>query len=321
MPLQLQLLTQTVGVRTQSLTHDRPRVLTQEIAAEASLFSLLPRLMTQAVGVKTLGLMATESLEPLTQSVGVSASLIWTMPVDTRTNWVEAVEEADDHCKEITPLVRTKQVKLSEYGRLTIYGRQFTIPRGNRGQAVLETVLAHGAHMRAVWADEWFSLDLDGPKLADVSVGQYVKDRQATGLDVAQATFIAIRTLGPVASSAYNATARTLVGQDALGETWVEWGIAPSLAASGIPAPGSVMTGFSGVYAPKCQAVQANDMALPGRWLIKSTYRRRLANPFILKPVAVEDVFTQSGVVSIRERTVSKTATAERKHSIGAIMG
>ncbi|HUU82393.1 MAG TPA: hypothetical protein VM243_02710 [Phycisphaerae bacterium] len=308
MPLTAQLLTQEIGVETLLASHE-PRLLTEEIGVETVLASILPRLLTQNVGVSTTLPMATESLDPLTQTVGVECSLIFTLPTDTRTTWVSVVQGSQTECPEVLPLVRTKQVKVSEYGRLTIYGRQFVVPRGNTGQAILETLLAPGAHMQDIWADEWFSRAIDGPKVSDVGVQQYFKDEAATGSDVAAVTFVAIKTLDPVLAGAYCATARYMVSRDAFGETYVEWGIAASMATTGVPMPGTVLKGFGGVYSPKCVQVDPNDTVLPGRWLIKSTYRRKLANPFILKPVSVEDVFTQSGVVSIRKRTTAKTST------------
>ncbi|HUT14192.1 MAG TPA: hypothetical protein VMY42_27145 [Thermoguttaceae bacterium] len=287
-----------------------PPVVTASIGISGSIIDYKPRMATVSVGVRG-SLVGSRPCVTLTGEIGVAASIVdSTLPTDSRTTWVSTVDTAQTECHETQPFVRGKTVQDAEYGRLTIYIRQFTIPRGNHGQAILQTILAPGAHMKNIWADEWFSLALDGPKaMPGATVRQHAPGGVATGKDAVEVTFAAIKTLDPMTAGVYNATARRLVARDAFGETWVEWGIAASMATTGVPTPGTVLKGFGGVYSPKCVHVDPNDLALPGRLLIKTTYRRRFANPFILKPVSVEDVFTASGVVSIRKRTSAKTST------------
>jgi hypothetical protein len=295
--------TEQVGVES-SIVLWSPTV-TSEAGAEASLIYIAPALPTASVGVTASLVVGRLITEPLTESVGAEASVIVTLPADSRTTWVSTVDTAADECHEIKPFVRGKAVQALDYGTVTFYSRQFTVPRGNHGQAALETVLAPGAHMKTIWADGWFSLALDGPKALPVAkVEQFVTAGAATGKDAVQVTFAAIKTLEPVGTG-YSATARRLVSSDAYGKVYVEWGIAPSLSAAGVPVPGTILKGYGGVYAPKCVMVDPSDLTLPGRWLIKSIYHQKLeASTYHVRPEYVEDVYTDSGHVTVRRRAI-----------------
>jgi len=274
---------QNVGVETSIIVFNH--VLTSEVGVETSVVLAIPRRMTQAVGVNTS--ISVSLPQRCTQSVGVEASLVVTLPADSRTTWASVVATAPDHVHE-HKLGRTKVVQYPEYGIITVYNRVFIVPRGNHGQAALETVLAPGAHMKTLWADEWFSLAIDGPKAMP---GAEVRQSDKNGTDEVSVSFAAIKTLNTVGTG-YNVTARRRIGEDAFGETYVEWGIAPALSASGIPKAGDVLFGYSGTNAPKCARVDPDDRVLPGRWLIRSTYRARAGVPVILRPNTTDETYS-----------------------------
>ena len=275
---------QNVGVETSVIIFNH--VLTTEVRVETTVVLAIPRRMTQAVGVNTT--ITASSAKRVTQSVGIEPAVVVTLPADSRVTWVSVVGSAPEHVRELKPFVRSKTVQLAEYGTLTIYSRRFFVPRGNHGHAALETVLAPGAHMKKIWADEWFSLALDGPK---VMGGADIKQSNTNGVDEVQVQFAAIKTLNAVGTG-YNATARRQTGTDAFGTSYVEWGIAPSLAAIGIPQEGDVLFGYGGTYAPKCVDVVPDSTVLPGRWLIRSTYRARVANTVVMRPNNLDEQYS-----------------------------
>jgi len=275
---------QNVGVETSVIIFNH--VLTTEVRVETTVVLAIPRRMTQAVGVNTT--ITASSAKRVTQSVGIEAAVVVTLPADSRTTWVSVVDAAPEHVHEIKPVRRSKTVQLAEYGTLTVYIRHFTLPRGNHGHAALETVLAPGAHMKAIWADEWFSLAIDGPKALG---GADIKQSTTNGVDEVQVQFAAIRTLEPV-GTAYNATARRQTGTDAFGTSYVEWGIAPNLGATGIPKPGDLLFGYGGTYAPKCIDVVPDNTVLPGRWLLRSTYRARRSDVTVMRPNNLDEEYS-----------------------------
>jgi len=275
---------QGIGVETSVIVFNH--VLTSDVGVETSLILAIPRRMAQDVGVNTT--LRVSNPMRVTQSVGVEASVTVTLPTDSRTTWVSVVDTAPDQVHELKPVTRSKTVQFTEYGTLTVYTRHFIVPRGNHGHAALETVLAPGAHMRAIWADEWFSLAIDGPK---VMGGADIKQSETNGKDEITISFAAIKTLAPVGTG-YNVTARRQTGADAFSTTFVEWGIAPSLTASGLPEPGDVLFGYGGTYAPKCIGVVPDSTALPGRWLVRSTYRARLADVTIMPPNTLDEEYS-----------------------------
>ena len=210
--------------------------------------------------------------------------ITFTLAADTRTSWTTVVGAARDFCHEVQPYVRGKTVQQTEYGTLTLYTRQFNVPRGNHGQAILETMLTPGAHMRATWADEWFSLALDGPKvMGGAQVHQKLTKDAATGSDVVQVTFAAIKTLTPVVSAAYNETRRFRpMSKTAFDEQGVSYGIAPSRTATGIPQPGDTIADATG-RSWSCGTVEFNENILPGRILVTVPWFRYKADTAIVR--------------------------------------
>ena len=277
---------QSIGVATSVIVFNR--VFTTEVGVATSLVLAIPRRAEQAVGVVTS--IRASIPRRCTEAVGVGTALVVTLPTDSRATWTSVVLTAPGTLHEVQPLTRRKLTQIAEYGTLTIYVRTFALPRGNNGQAILETVLAPGSHLQPAWEAAWFSLAVDGPKLAN---GVEVRQQGKQGADEAEVRFIAIKTLEPVTPGAYNATARRQTGADAFGTTFVEWGIAPSLAASGIPVPGDVLFGSSGAYAPKCINTVPDDTVLPGRWLIRSTYRGRIPNDVVLPPNTLDEEYSK----------------------------
>ena len=207
-----------------------------------------------------------------------------TLPTDSRTTWLDVVATARDACHEVQPVVRTKQVKQMPYGTVTVYGRQFVIPRGNVGQAILEDVLARGSHMRSIWASEWFSLALDGPKAGDAEVQQHVKDGKATGADIVSVPFIAIKTLA-TAVDGYNMTRKLLPrGTGAFADEGVSYGIAPSRTATGVPAVGDIITAYQPYDVWRCTGTAFDDDTLPGRVLVMASWVRHKQETTIVEP-------------------------------------
>jgi len=305
------VVTGKIGIRASIVGGDA--VVLAKVGMKGVVLDHEPRTALAKIGISA-SIVGSHPPETLTCSFGIKSAIVdSTLPADGRTNWTTVATAARDFCHEVQPLVRGKTVQQAEYGTLTLYTRQFNIPRGNHGQAILETILAPGAHMRTTWAnDEWFSLALDGPKaMSGAQVHQHVTKAGATGSDVVQVTFAAIKTLAPV-SSAYTATARRLLSSDAFGATYVEWGIAPSLSAAGVPCAGTWLFGYAGNFAPICFHVEPSDTALPGRWLIKSTYRQKLVDnsSVRMRPCYVEDVFTDSGHARIQRRPTSRRTGA-----------
>ncbi|HUU83798.1 MAG TPA: hypothetical protein VM243_09870 [Phycisphaerae bacterium] len=211
--------------------------------------------------------------------------VIATLPTDTRASWASVITAAQLMCHEVQPAVRTKEIRHMPYGRVTVYGRQFIIPRGNHGQAILENVLARGAHMRAIWATEWFSLGLDGPKAGDATIHQHMQGDKATGSDLVQVGFIAIKTLDLVVDGSYTATTRMLPkAGDVFGDRGVTYGIAPSRTATGLPYAGNVISAYQPYNVWHCTEVTFDEDALPGRVLVTAAWARHKKETGIVEP-------------------------------------
>jgi len=234
------------------------------------------------MGVVTITYREAQVLEMGAEDAGFNVTA--TISADTRDTWLDVTASADSECHEVLPLVRTKQVARRPYGTVTVYGRRFILPRGDVGQAILETTLARGSHMKTIWADEWFSLKLDGPKAGDIEIQQEMKDDVPTGADIAAVSFVAIKTLNAVVDG-YNQTANLRPRADnAFGGEGVTYGIAPSRDATGVPKAGDVLQAYQPHRTWRCTGVEFDEDALPGRVLVVASWRRYERETALMEP-------------------------------------
>jgi len=179
---------------------------------------------------------------------------------------------------------RTRRTEEREYGRVIIYTRILTCPKGSI-EDYENGILAPGRIMRRQWAntDDAPSRHVDGPRV----VSSQRQQEEGTAQDTIQVTYLAF-LLPNTRRAGYNVTARNQpVSESALRSRIIVHGITTSLAASNMPVKGSLLDGGSAV----CVQNSYNPTALPGRILVTSEYilPDEAVAPLTFSPMPLEE--------------------------------
>jgi len=176
------------------------------------------------------------------------------------------LEDAKDRRREVE--------NEGEWGQGKLYTRLFECSTGDL-PTVTAGLLALGAPMIAAWTDYAVSRWIDGPKVQSISIDEDA-DTDNVRLLV---TFQSVKLLFTLVEG-YNETKRS--APQALGDNYwqrTEWGVAGTASASNIPRPGDRKDAWI------CQEpVVLNDVVLPGRVLVQTTWISRTAPHPILRP-------------------------------------
>ena len=174
--------------------------------------------------------------------------------------------------------VRTREVRVEDYGTVVVYGRRFIVPKGS-AQTFLEGALAPGSPMYPAWADtdatapvRW----IDGPKVVAAKEAPSANAAR----DAIEATFVAFRLPKARVANGYNETARNEpVNESNALVVMTTWGIAGRLGGSTEPQVGEILD--DGAELPTsymCRSKQYNRTALPGRVLIQCEWEASRAD-------------------------------------------
>jgi len=257
--------------------------VTMSAAPSMGFLTLAPVTVTFATPVG-VSLRARLLPQTLRANVALGVSLTYTEPTDTRESYTALIIASGsrlsirDTVLELEPRQRTTKRANEEFGTVTYHTRVFSCPEGKTTQTALNSILALGAHMRKAWSDEYYSLKLDGPKIANVSA----QFHPGTALNRITATFIEIHLPAPVATG-YNETLRLHPAAEQVGgDVVVIWGITNKRDGTNVPDIDDRLDEALGLTAYSCRNIEYFDNRLPGRLLMRTTWGRRLADDPII---------------------------------------